>query len=139
MGLGNLIEQVAKPSSAICCAFQLVNGCFACHSMAEITFFSIFLSFSLTNRKKENRRKKEKIYNKQKRESKSVDVTFKHWLTPKFWPTPLEKSFFFVKYCKNSTGVQRNQKVPWDSAWETQIFLSFLIRPDYPLPRGVMV
>ena len=75
----------------ICCVFWPANGCFACHLLVEIIFFSVLNIFSVTNSKKraknkENLHTKNGVY-------QCLAATLKQGLTPKHWLTPGENIY----------------------------------------------
>ena len=81
----------------VCCVFWPANKCFACCSQVEIIFFSILTSFTITNRKKETRCKKAKMYTKtEKGVYQLLGVTLKCWLTSKCWWIPGENTLSFI-------------------------------------------
>ena len=67
------------------CVCQPANGCFTCHSLVEIIFFSNLTSFTVPIRKKEQKAQKiKKKFTKTEKNYHKV-TTLKCWSTLKHW------------------------------------------------------
>ena len=75
-----------------CCVFWPANGCFACRSLFKIISWCFIIFFSLFPSKTGKKEKGQKNSHK-KGVYQHIDVSGKHWLTPKRWLTPGENIF----------------------------------------------